>query len=44
MATSGPSFADGCVMGTRECFHRLLKRFPLPEPKVVHSVHRAAKP
>jgi len=29
---------------TWERFQRLLRRFPLPEPKVVHSVYRAAKP
>jgi RNA-directed DNA polymerase len=29
---------------TWERFHRLLKRFPLPPPRVVHSVYRAAKP
>jgi RNA-directed DNA polymerase len=29
---------------TWERFHRMLKRFPLPPPRVVHSVYRAAKP
>jgi group II intron reverse transcriptase/maturase len=29
---------------TWERFHRLLKRFPLPGPRIVHSVYRAAKP
>jgi RNA-directed DNA polymerase len=29
---------------TWERFHRLLKRFPLPPPRIVHSIYRAAKP
>jgi RNA-directed DNA polymerase len=29
---------------TWERFHQLLKWFPLPQPRIVHSVYRAAKP
>jgi RNA-directed DNA polymerase len=29
---------------TWERFHQLLKWFPLPPPRIVHSVYRVAKP